>query len=121
MKTEYGLVDESISCDKTLKETYEIYQILLRDMKTINIKSLKNHLESFKFCHSIYLITAIESLLNDFDYVSNSLIYGYSNGFTEGMNNFIKILKRIAFGYKSFFHFRNRILITLKLKELFDM
>ena len=60
-------------------------------------------------------------MLKDFEYVSNAQKYDYSNGFTEGVNNFIKVLKRIAFGYKSFFHFRNRILITLRLKEQFDM
>ncbi|NLI54470.1 MAG: transposase, partial [Clostridiales bacterium] len=32
------------------------------------------------------------------------------NGFTEGVNNKIKVLKRIAFGYRSFRNFRTRIL-----------
>lgn len=59
-------------------------------------------------------------MLKDFEYVANALDYDYFNGFTEGVNNFIKVLKRIAFGYKAFFHFRNRILITLRLKEKFD-
>ncbi|MBR2924476.1 MAG: transposase [Clostridia bacterium] len=36
----------------------------------------------------------------------------YSNGFTEGCNNKIKVLKRIAFGYRSFHNFRSRILLT---------
>lgn len=31
-----------------------------------------------------------------------------------------KYLKRVAFGYKSFYHFRNRILITMKLKKQFN-
>lgn len=34
----------------------------------------------------------------------------YSNGYTEGINNKIKLIKRIAFGYKSFELFRGRIL-----------
>ena len=33
-----------------------------------------------------------------------------SNGFTEGINNKIKVLKRISFGYRNFERFRNRIL-----------
>lgn len=44
----------------------------------------------------------------------------FSNDFTEGINNYIKVLKRVAFGYKSFFHFRNRILIARKLKTAFS-
>ena len=34
----------------------------------------------------------------------------YTNGFTEGCNNKIKVLKRNAYGYKNFRRFRNRIL-----------
>ncbi|MEG1124868.1 MAG: transposase, partial [Citrobacter sp.] len=30
--------------------------------------------------------------------------------FTEGVNNTIKILKRIAFGFRNFYNFRARIL-----------
>lgn len=35
---------------------------------------------------------------------------GYTNGFTEGCNNKIKVLKRNAYGYRNFERFRNRIL-----------
>ena len=121
MKTEYGLVTECVEANETLKETYDIYQILLSFFKKKDISELKKQLETFKNCSSKHMKTAIETMLKDFEYVSNALIYDYSNGFTEGTNNFIKVLKRIAFGYKSFFHFRNRILITLRLREQFGM
>lgn len=35
----------------------------------------------------------------------------------EGINNYIKTLKKIAFGYKSFVHFRNRILIAKNIMK----
>lgn len=35
---------------------------------------------------------------------------GYSNGFTEGCNNRIKVLKRVSYGVQNFARFRNRIL-----------
>jgi transposase len=35
---------------------------------------------------------------------------GYSNGFIEGCNNRIKVLKRICYGVRNFERFRNRIL-----------
>ena len=45
------------------------------------------------------------------EYILNSFIdERYSNGYTEGTNNKIKVIKRIAFGYKSFELFRGRIL-----------
>ena len=42
--------------------------------------------------------------------ITNSLRCSYSNGFTEGCNNKIKILKRNAYGLRNFPRFRNRIL-----------
>ncbi|PNZ13977.1 ISL3 family transposase [Staphylococcus simiae] len=38
-----------------------------------------------------------------------------SNGAIEAMNNNIKVLKRVAYGFRNFYNFRNRILITYKL------
>lgn len=44
--------------------------------------------------------------------IVNSLKHRYSNGFTEGCNNKIKVLKRNAFGFANFKRFRNRILFV---------
>lgn len=53
------------------------------------------------------------TMLNNWsEYILNSFDYGYSNSFTEGINNKIKVLKRIAFGYRNFDNFRKRILYT---------
>lgn len=42
--------------------------------------------------------------------ILNSFETPYANGFTEGTNNTIKFLKRNAYGYCNFSHFRNHIL-----------
>lgn len=42
--------------------------------------------------------------------IKNSFATTITNGFTEGCNNKIKVLKRNAYGYKNFNRFRNRIL-----------
>ena len=47
---------------------------------------------------------------NWFTGILNSFICDYTNGFTEGCNNKIKVLKRNAYGYRNFYRFRNRIL-----------
>jgi len=44
------------------------------------------------------------------DGIFNSLSAPFTNGFTEGCNNKIKVLKRNAYGYHNFSRFRNRIL-----------
>ena len=45
-------------------------------------------------------------------FILNAFDCPYSNGFTEGVNNKIKVLKCIAFGYRSFRNFRTRMLCT---------
>ena len=45
-------------------------------------------------------------------YILNMFDVPYSNGFTEGCNNAIKTLKRVAFGFRNFQHFRTRILLA---------
>ena len=44
--------------------------------------------------------------------ILNAFKYGYTNGFTEGCNNKIKVLKRISFGVRNFKLFRTRIMLT---------
>ena len=51
-----------------------------------------------------------KSIFNTFD-------YPYTNGFTEGCNNKIKVLKRNAYGYRNFDRFRKRILHMFSYKK----
>ena len=50
------------------------------------------------------------TILNWYFSITNSFVLPYTNGFTEGCNNKIKVLKRLAYGYRNFRRFRNRIL-----------
>jgi transposase len=59
-------------------------------------------LPEFKAC-----LTAVH---NWDKYILNAFDYPYTNGFTEGCNNKIKVLKRVCFGVRNFSRFRNRIL-----------
>ena len=47
-------------------------------------------------------------------YILNSFECPYSNGYTEGTNNAIKVIKRNAFGYRNFDNFRNRTFLSLQ-------
>lgn len=72
-----------------------------------------------------FIIAAQASELKEFDatltmlsnwakYILNSFECPYTNGFTEGTNNKIKVIKRNAYGYRNFDNFRNRILLTTR-------
>lgn len=52
------------------------------------------------------MINWSEGILNSFD-------CPYTNGYTEGVNNKIKVIKRNAYGYRNFQRFRKRILHIL--------
>ena len=52
-------------------------------------------------------------LLNWKPFILNAFDFHLSNGFTEGCNNAIKVLKRLAFGFRNFNSFRARILLVL--------
>lgn len=45
-------------------------------------------------------------------YIQNTWKSGYTNGVAEGLNNKIKILKRISYGLRSFENLRKRLLLV---------
>lgn len=50
--------------------------------------------------------------------ITSSLNYPYSNGKLEGKNNLIKVIKRIAFGFRTFRNLRKRVLIQQNICEI---
>ena len=57
------------------------------------------------------MITSIKTIKSYVTYIKNTFNTKYHNGYIEGNNNFIKALKRIAFGFRSFIRFKARIMI----------
>ena len=82
----------------------------------------ENSLAARERLHSLILFAAaanlpefeplLSVLRNWTQYILNAFDCEYTNGFTEGCNNKIKVLKRIAFGYRNFANFRQRILLS---------
>ena len=65
----------------------------------------------------MYKETGSRTLLHSLGII-NSFSTTITNGFTEGCNNKIKVLKRNAYGYKNFKRFRNRILHIFSHQQL---
>ena len=55
-------------------------------------------------------VTAAQTMNNWIGGILNSFTIPYTNGYTEGINNKIKVLKHNAYGYRNFKRFRSRIL-----------
>ncbi|QBP43084.1 transposase [Paenisporosarcina antarctica] len=47
--------------------------------------------------------------------MENCFIYPYNNGRIEGINNKINVLNRVAYGYRNFHNYKNRIILHFKL------
>ena len=111
LTTEQDIVDYLVSLDSELEETYRVYQDLLYAFQNNNFNVLDVTLNK-KFNNlSEYMKTSIKTLKGYTEYIKNTFNTGYHNGYAEGNNNFIKVLKRIAFGFRSFTRFKARIMI----------
>lgn len=53
---------------------------------------------------------AVKTIRNWFDSIVNYFVHRTTNGPAEGINNKIKVIKRMAYGFRNFAHFRLRIL-----------
>ena len=62
--------------------------------------------------------TSIKTLTEFKDSIYNTFNNNYHHGYIEGNNNFIKALKRIAFGFRSFRRFKARIMICKGLIKI---
>lgn len=113
--SENEIIDHLLKKDSELENSYNIYQELLYSLKKRNFNYFNQSLDKNLKISSGFISTSLNTLKEYLPYISNSLNYEYSNGGLEGINNKIKVLKRTAYGYRSFVNFRNRILICANL------
>ena len=104
-----------LTFDRKLKDTYDCYQCLREDIEKRDFDLFTFHLNYFKDKVSDRMKTSIATCFNYLEYIKKSFAFDYSNGAIEGINNYIKVLKRIAFGYRNFANFSTRIFITRDL------
>lgn len=115
-------VNRMLTFDRDLREAYLLKEKFYRFMASENSQQARLRLREFRTFAFVADIPEFQSCLtmlqNWQDYILNAFDCPYSNAFTEGCNNSVKVLKRIAYGYRNFHNFRRRILITLNAKEL---
>src|SRR5690625_5010827 len=101
-RTEAGIVEEMLDYDEELRINYNMYQQLLNAINNRNYKYLENLLNNKHHkLLSTYMKTSIKTLRKHLPYIKNSFIYPFNNGRIEGINHKIKILNRIAYGYRN--------------------
>ena len=108
-----------LSLSPELKKAYELKeaykQWFTQAKEAIDIKKVKDGLEAFYRKVEEANIPAfkkrIQTLKNWQVEVLNSFVFDYSNGFLEGINNKSKVLKRNAYGFRKYEHFKAKILL----------
>ena len=108
------IIDFLLALDPELKATYDFYQTIKQAIKLRNFDAFHHAIQNPSDLLSPEMKTALKTLTNYQDYIKNTIETSYTNGVLEGINNKIKVIKRMAFGYRSFYHFKARILIIHK-------
>lgn len=117
-----NIIESCINNDSNLEEGYSLLQELYRIAYYSNEETATNNLNKWidKVLSSNYIIPELQkaaltykSWINE---ICNSFVLDsqthqrLASGFIEGKNNYIKVVKRISFGFKDFDLFRDRIL-----------
>lgn len=97
-----------------ITEEYDIYQILQFALKNNNFNLFENTVnKALKAKEKISknMIVSLKTLRKYMKYIKNTMDTSITNGLIEGINNKIKVIKRIAFGYRNFDNLKKRFLI----------
>ena len=116
------IIQKLLSIDEDLKIGYQLKELFLDIVHYAEIDDVERQIRAWiELCRESKIeefYDASNTIDNWLEYIVNSFIdKRFSNGFTEGMNNKIKVIKRVGFGYKNFEFFRLRLLYILKNKN----
>ena len=88
------------------REPRKAYLLKENSYDSLQAKARLRVFRAHAFVADLSEFAACLTMLKNWEpYILNAFDCSYSNGFTEGVNNKIKVLKRIAFGYRSFRNF----------------
>ena len=117
----YDLREQILEINEELTNAYLLKELFLDVVHSTTYEyaeiEFKEWIDTVKKYGIEEMIEAAKTIENWLPYIVNSFIdKRLSNGFTEGINNKIKVIKRIAFGYKNFKFFRLRLMYILNGK-----
>ena len=115
---------DAFSLAPDLPKAYEalqfFHEILLSFPYSVQYEELTEWIRQYTASEVDEIHSAACTIRHWRGYIQNSWKYGKSNGLSEGLNNKVKVLKRVSFGLHNFDSFRRRILLTcgkLKLSQ----
>ena len=117
----YDIREEILNINGELELAYQLKELFLDIINHVTFEDAKvqftNWIELSRESKIEEFIEASNTIENWLEYIVNSFIDDrFNNGYTEGLNNKIKVIKRVGFGYKNFEFFRLRLLYILRGK-----
>lgn len=115
------ILNDCLSLSNELAGAYSLYQDFLISLNDVKLQNAEKFIED-------WIKTLNETYIKEFHNIKNTFInWKYEiinsfirfgdkrlhNGYIEGINNHIKVIKRISYGYRNFRHFRNRIMYII--------
>lgn len=113
----FGLMQRILALDPDFKRAWMAYQDLCCSLHTRDEHRFFLWLETYKNTLSPQLNTVLNTFEKYREYIRNTFRTSLNNGVIEGMNNKIKLIKRVSFGYRSFNNLRTRIMLTFTLTK----
>lgn len=116
------ILDRLLALNKKLFTAYilrddfrEIFRGLTAHSRLIRLSKWKDKARSAK----IGFITDFLKKIERWEpFIRNSLRYNYSNAFSEGLNNKVRVIQRMAYGYKDFEYLRLKIIQQFNFKDV---
>lgn len=106
---------EKLRAAYTLKEEYyRLFDSTDRKIFKERLRIFKKHVQLANLTPFLRVLKTTEQWKEE---IWNGIRTGYNNGFTEGCNNTIKVLKRVCYGFRNFENFRRRILYILNNED----
>ena len=123
------IIIDATTVHPDIEEAYSLTQEFLRGVRNVKYENaetwLNSWIESILKSNSKEFVDLANMFKNWKKEIINSFIrFGdkrLHNGYLEGINNKIKVIKRIAYGYSNFSHFRNRIMYMINSNYVFKM
>lgn len=116
---------DAIAVHNDLNEAYDLTQNFLYAVRTLKYEESEAWLNSWIKSLKESSLKEFNDLSTMFDNWKFEIIHSFirfgekrlHNGYIEGMNNKIKVIKRISYGYTNFYHFRNRIMLIVNAED----
>lgn len=107
-------LENMLAVSEKLRKAYWLKENFYKFMDSKDICEAKQNLKNWNLCVGVAQLEEFQKcfdIVNKWQpYILRAFSLGYTNGFTEGCNNRIKVLKRNCYGVQNFNRFRNRIL-----------